>query len=275
MMKIVTIITLLFVVGISFGQKNRGYFGKKNYLSVGVNPTLDFKMEALMGNYLYLKGNSVEQMGTFTFRTGGINVSYSRALSNKVLLGASYRKANFNLYNMSYSPNGNMTSYLFEVTPMKRTQYSIFFEFSSFDWNSLIMGNFMNRLEVGYDFAQFPTGDFRYASYFDVDENNEINPILIQTGNFDEFVKPQDYKNGGVFFRYSAMQSLPLSESLIWRYGFDVTYNVGYIGLFRDYSLSSFDQDYREVNYQNTMSEYKLFSFRNIVNFRTELIFAF
>lgn len=274
-MRYILLTTILFLFGYSYGQKNRGYFGKKNFVSVGVNPTFDFKMQDLLGIPLYLEGNKVEQMGAFTFRTGGINLGYGRALSNKALVGVAYRRANFDLHTMNYSPDGYMTSYIYDKIPMKRTQASVYVEFSSFDWNSLMMGNFMNRIEVGYDMASFPTGDFQYASFYDIDQNNEIDPILIQTGNFEDFVKPDGYRNGGVFFRYSAMQAVPLSESLIWRYGFDVSYYLGYARLFREFSYSSFDDDFKEENYRNSMDFYKLYSFRSIINFRTELIFAF
>lgn len=257
----------------SVAQKKVGFFGKKNFISIGVNPTVDFKMGNLLSSPFYLDGDKVKRQGVFTFRPGGFNFSASRALSNRFLIGASYRRSNFTLY----SPQEYNSGEFFSPIKINRNQVSLYLEFSSYEWNSLIMGNFMNRLELGFEQADIPlTGEFYAVDEFFLGDDQQLQEnAVVNTFSLENiFAKPEGYNNTGVFFRYTAMQSVPLSESFILRYGFDATFHFNYMEAFR-YNYDISDYTLPENNYAVAMSTFKLMAFRSVVNFRTELIFAF
>ncbi|SFT90961.1 hypothetical protein SAMN05216474_3109 [Lishizhenia tianjinensis] len=271
-MRNILLITATLIAFSGFSQKKVGYFGKKNFISIGANPTFDFKLGDFLDSPLYLDGEDVKRQGVFTFRPGGINLGYSRAISNRFLIGAIYRRSNFKLYH----PQPYSTGTVYSPISMERNQFSVHVEFSSYEWNSLIMGNFMNRIEVGYEKANLPLeGEIKTVFESSLGEDQQLSEqSVVNTFGYENiYTKPESFGNSGLFLRYSAMQSMPLSETFILRYGFDATFHLTYMEMFRG-ELDYFNWTQEEVKYGITVNTFKLMAFRSIVNFRTELIIA-
>ena len=265
-----------FFIAFSLFSQSKGFFGKKNIVEFGVtfqNPLLYNYRISNLGQIE--TGAFLNENGTLVSGKPKINLGYRFSLGRII-------EKNFGFYiesGLSYFsvvPNLNSTSIFSQNSITKYSNlYSEMLDIRSFtimpkiefaNNDALLPLGISNQFGVGFNY--YKTLSKEYIGTFDQtdDLGNITSNNKVSKYNYYNF---SDKSIKGYSLMYKLTMRIPISESLLFHFGFRYTFN--FVPSYFIYSNSSNSI----LSQENMRNMIKLKENRNLINFETGLSFCF
>ncbi|MDX1445600.1 hypothetical protein [Lishizhenia sp.] len=203
-------------------KKRALYYGKSNFISVSLTPSLKYTGN----NGVYLEEYFYQNSGWVAPLPGGVSFKYYKSISGRILVGAQFcrEKELFQFY-PEYSQEHKQYPFV-ELAEVSRKKISMFLEFRSKKWAALPFASFSNSVEFGFDYVSAKDQELKAIYPTDNGDVKSIYPIV------------REENEGGLLFhtspfiRYGFMNSMVLGKVGVIRFGFEMDVNFHFINAF-------------------------------------------
>jgi hypothetical protein len=242
-----------------------GYFGKKNFVDIGINVHNPFiyNIKNQLDNtttYLNKNGELEEKSPLLNF---GYAISYNRVITNNLAFGLEWHQSNFNVATFPESS----FNYQIEMLGIRKTTVIPKIEFS---YNNALLPIGVSN-QIGFGVSSYTPRERDYIGYtYSLDDNYDFVMTDITKDNYYDF----DNKSiKGYLFLYKLTMRIPINKFLLYHFGFRYTFNFVKSSFYDFYSTETSSDYILSRSSVNQSIKYK--ENRSLFFFDTGITIAF